>query len=332
MLYARQILKSRKLPRPVICVGNLTVGGTGKTPIVAYLALRLKECGLNPVVLSRGYRGRRIRSTFLVSDGSAVVGNPTNCGDEPYLLARKLEGIIVAVGKNRFKAGQAVGMKTQDPVFIMDDGYQHLKLERDLDLLLIDGSRSLNSEALLPLGTLREPLSAMARADAILITRQHLISDLPGLVKQIRRWNPTAPIFPFSQEIEEVYSLESQQRIPLSELRGQKVVVLAAIGHPEQFLYDIERTGMDVQDRFLFPDHHNFSREELATVLNRCQQLGAVGVITTEKDAVRLEKLEIEKDRIFVLSIKVVTRDPATFLNWVLQKLAKANTGKKQKK
>jgi len=323
LLYDHDILRSRKLPYPVICVGNLTFGGTGKTPLVAYLAVRLKESGYTPAVLSRGYKRKLGSSALLVSDGNQVLGTPKTCGDEPYLLARKLEGIVVAVGKNRFKAGQAVGKQPGRPVFILDDGFQHLKLDRNLDLLLIDGSRPLKNEALMPVGKLREPLSAMARADAIIVTREHLIADLPELVREIRGWNPTAPIFPFSHEIDEVYDLKNQMRRSLSEFRGQRMIALAAIGNPTQFLKDLELTGISVQDRFLYRDHHPFSQLELENVLKRCQESSAMGVITTQKDAVRLQGLRFEKDQVFVISIKAKTRDPASFLNWVLQNLEK---------
>ena len=322
-IYQRGILKSRRLPHPVICVGNLTVGGTGKTPLVAYLAVRLKEAGLAPAILSRGYKGKPGHSPSIVSDGSKVLGTPENCGDEPYLLARKLEGVIVAVGKDRFEAGQLVGKQSRDTVFILDDGFQHLKLHRDLDLLLVDGSRSLKGEALLPAGRLREPRSAMARADAILVTRDHLIHDLKGLVEEIRLWNPTAPIFPFSHEIDEVYELASQKRFSLSDFRGKKVIALAAIGNPKQFLNDLVLAGIDLEDQFLYPDHHRFSQMELSKALKRCQQRSAACVLTTEKDAVRLQRLEFEEGQIFVVSIKAKTRDQATFVNWVLQKLNK---------
>ncbi|MGW8179589.1 MAG: tetraacyldisaccharide 4'-kinase, partial [bacterium] len=206
-LYKRGLLRSKKLRHPVVCIGNLTLGGTGKTPLVAYLAIRLRESGFAPVILSRGYKGKLGSTVMLVSDGKQISGTPELCGDEPYLLAQKLEGVVVAVGKDRFKAGQAVADQPEGTIFLLDDGFQHWKLQRQLDLLVIDGSCSLKKEALLPAGRLREPLSAMARADAIVVTREHLSPDLKALLKEIRVWNPTAPVFPFSHEFDAILDL-----------------------------------------------------------------------------------------------------------------------------
>ena len=321
LLYRYDILKTRRLPHPVISVGNLTIGGTGKTPLVAYLALRLKEAGYSPVILSRGYKRKPGIKPLLVSDGSQILSSPETCGDEPYLLAQKLEGVVLAVGKNRWRAGQSLSTLPGRLVYILDDGYQHLKLARDLDLLLIDGTQPLESQALLPAGRLREPLSAMQRADAIVVTREHLAPDLSKLVQEIRGRNPAIPIFPFSHEIDEIYDLASGERLYRTDLRGKGVVALAAIGNPVQFLRDLDMAGITVLDSFLFRDHHRYSRKELERALKRCQELSATGIVTTEKDAVRLKGLNFEHDQVFAVSIKARTKDPASFLNWVLQRL-----------
>jgi tetraacyldisaccharide 4'-kinase len=322
-LYERKILKTNTLPYPAICVGNLTLGGTGKTPLVAHLAIRLREAGFTPAVLSRGYKGSLGSSALLISNGSEIFTGPETCGDEPYLLARKLEGVFVSVGKDRYQAGLKVGKLPGRPVFILDDGFQHFKLARNVDLLLIDGSRSLEHEALLPKGRLREPLSGIARADAVCITRAHLSPDLKQLVQEIRSRNPKAPIFPFSHEIEGIYDLVDRAHHSIRELRGGKVVALAAIGNPTQFLKDLSLAGIDVQDQILYPDHHPYSQQDLDQVLQRSEELKADCILTTEKDAVRLEGLRIKTGQVLVVSIKAKANDPATFLNWVVQKLEK---------
>lgn len=324
LLYRQDILKTRRLPHPVISVGNLTVGGTGKTPLVAYLALRLKEAGYTPIILSRGYKGKLGSTASLVSDGSQVLSTPETCGDEPYLLARTLEGVVVVVGKNRLKAGQSFSNQPGKPVYILDDGYQHLKLDRDLNLLLIDGTQPLEDQELLPAGRLREPLSAIRRADAVIITREHLTPNLPELAQIIRGWNPAIPIFPFSHEIDEIYDLGSRGHNYRSDFRGKGFVVLAAIGNPTQFLKDLEMAGITVLDSLLFRDHHHFSQKELGQALRRGQELSATGILTTEKDSVRLQGLCFGTDQIFVVSIKARTKDPASFLNWLLQKLVES--------
>ena len=204
--------------------------------------------------------------------------------------------------------------------------FQHLRLNRDVDLLLIDGSRVLEEEALLPKGRLREPLSAIARADAVVITREHLSPNLKQLVKEIRTWNLTAPIFPFSHEIDEIYDLQDGTRYPLSKLQGCEVVVLAGIGEPTQFLKDLQRAGIIVKDQILYPDHHNYSQAELDQALDRREKSKTSYVLTTEKDAVRLRGLESGLHRVLVVSIKAKARDPASFINWVLQKLEKSGT------
>jgi tetraacyldisaccharide 4'-kinase len=305
----------------VISVGNLTVGGTGKTPLVAFLATRLKELEYDPVVLGHGYTGTRRRPALIVSDGAGIKSKPAECGDEAYMLARKLVGIPVAAGKNRYRAGLLLSKETNRRVYLLDDGFQHMKLSRKADLLLIDGSRDLKQEALLPAGRLREPLTAMERADAILVTRAHLTDDLPQLVAEIRKFNTSAPVFPFSHEIDAVYDLVSQERFSPTDFRGQEVIALAALGSPSQFLQDLERAGVKVAERMLFRDHHRFSRTEIQAALERRRELGAAGIMTTEKDAVRLEHLEVEPSQVYVVSIKATTRDPATFMNWLVEKL-----------
>jgi tetraacyldisaccharide 4'-kinase len=289
--------------------------------LVAYIALRLSEAGFTPIVLSRGYKGKLGSSPLLVSDGSRILSTPETCGDEPFLLARKLEGVVVAVDKNRRRAGQSLSDQPGNPVYILDDGFQHIKLARDLDLLLIDGTESLEDQALLPAGRLREPLSAMRRADAIVITREHLAPNLTKLAKDIRSWNPAIPIFPFSHEIDEIYDLGLEQRSHRVDLRGKEVVALAAIGNPTQFLRDIEMAGINVLERCLFRDHHRFSQKDLDRALKLCQARSATGIVTTEKDAVRLQGLRFKEGQVFAVSIKATAKEPASFLNWLLQRL-----------
>jgi len=176
LLYTSGLKKSRCLKSPVISIGNITLGGTGKTPFTIYLAKKLKNEGFSPAVLSRGYRGSAEKMNLLVSNGRELLCSAEESGDEPRLMAEKLPGIMVAVGSNRFKSARLCHQEKspETNIFILDDGFQHIQLQRDLDIVLIDATNPFGGEMLVPSGILREPLSSLARADAFVITRCHL--------------------------------------------------------------------------------------------------------------------------------------------------------------
>lgn len=307
--YRKGILKARALDHPVISVGNLTVGGTGKTPWVAYLAEMLKKSGYQPVILSRGYRGKAEHSTLLVSNGRQILCEPEECGDEPYWLAQKLKGVPLAVGKNRYRAARQIQGPGERTVFVLDDGFQHLALKRDLNILIIDATDPFGGFRLLPRGRLREPLKAIERADLVVVTRSHYPFDQDEIELQVRERNAEAPLTYFYHDATGLYDLKSGRSFTPRDFMGKRVIALAAIGNPGIFLRDLAHYQIRVVTEFLFRDHHCFTQSEIDSVLGKCAELGTDGVVTTEKDAVRLQKLEFADNRIFALQIEVRAED-----------------------
>lgn len=323
LLYRRGLISRSRLRNPVISVGNLTVGGTGKTPFVAYLAGVLKQAGYQPVVLSRGYRGRAEHSTLVVSDGRNVLCDPAASGDEPFLLAGQLPGVRVAVGKNRHRSGTLVEQDADGKVIhILDDGFQHLQLERNLDILLVDATDPFGGGQLLPAGRLREPLAAMGRADLVVITRSHLLGEMDDPEAVIRRHNKLTPISYFYHDAVGVFDLKNRTQFRTRDFVGRRVVALAAIGNPGIFVQDLEHYQMDVRRRLLFPDHHPYSQRDLDRALESLEEHGAEALMTTEKDAVRLQGLEFGAGQIFVLKIEALPEDPAEYRKFLLDEVA----------
>lgn len=267
---------------PVVSVGNLTVGGTGKTPLAAWLVHRLRDLGRQPSVVSRGYRGTAGRGPLVVSDGSGQprVG-PERCGDEPYLLARALPGTVVIVGSDRVAAAERARSLGADAI-VLDDGFQHRRLARDLDLVLLDGSAPFGNGRLLPAGPLREPLSGLSRADVVLVTRMPPGERPTTIESAVRRHNASAPIL-----------TAGHRRVgfvtALGEPRGRPstAVAFAGIANPGAFLADLESEGVGVVAFHAFRDHHSFTTAEWNDLVRTARRHDA-GLVTTEKDLVRL--------------------------------------------
>ncbi len=325
-LYDKGVFRTRKLLRPVISVGNLTTGGTGKTPVVRFLAELLIDAGYRPSILSRGYRGRAESTGVLVSDGEQIYCGPEVAGDEPVLLSEQIPSALVAVGKNRWKSGKEIENQFESVVHLLDDGFQHIQLYRDLDLLLIDGTSPLERMELLPSGNLREPLDSIRRAHAVLLTRSHLIGNagVRQFEEAIKGWNPCAPVFSFHHQVSDPIEVTRGTRITLSGLQDQPVAALAAIGNPEQFLADLERLTVHVKEKLIFRDHHRFSQDDLDHILAICEKENLKSVITTEKDAVRLRQLPLPRNRFYALPIVARSRDEATFKAWLLERVSRA--------
>lgn len=289
-LYRSGILHSHRLPHPVVSVGNLTAGGTGKTPLVMYFAQTLKQAGFQPAILTRGYKGAAEATGGLATDGSRILLHQDQCGDEAYLMAGKLEGVPIAVGRSRFESARLVPGFGVNPklVFLLDDGYQHLQLERELNVLVLDATDPFGGGKLLPGGRLREPLSALARADLVLVTRAHLPFDQDALETEIRLRNRLAKISYFYHDAVGLIELGTHRVFPLQHLFQKKVVALSGIGNPGVFLKDLAHYQMKVVRSFSFKDHHRFTPAELEAVERAGRSFGAQAIVTTEKDAVRL--------------------------------------------
>ncbi len=269
-LYDSGVLGVRRLNHPVISVGNLTIGGTGKTPLVIELARRLSDAGHRPVILSRGY-WRRSRGVVVVSRGRGPEVDWSVSGDEPQLMAIRLPGVAVVVGNDRYAAGRRAEQEGLGDLFLLDDGFQHRKLHRDVDLVAIDPAEWAGPDTLLPTGRWREPRSAIRRATAACVQRG--LGDLGEEVD--------APVPAFDVDTVVDGFVRDGELYPVDHLAGCRVTGFAGIAKPERFFRTLERLGVEVVERRAFPDHHRFAKKDL-------ERLGGDVQITTEKDAIRL--------------------------------------------
>jgi len=290
-LYARGLLTQHTLPCRVISIGNLTVGGTGKTPVVIALASALRDRGRRVGVVSRGYKRSSADEIVDVSDEQAVRGNPNETGDEPWLIAQRCPGVPVAVGADRPSVGRHLIGRYHVDTLIMDDGYQHLALRRDTNILVLDAGAPFGSGYLLPRGRLREPLSAMMRATAVLVTRASQSGPLDELKAAVRAVAPSVPIWVTDFAPSALVQVGGSSTVDPSALKGERVLAVSGIGQPESFRRLLEAAGAVVADHCVFPDHHAYSREDVQKVRQAAERTGAVRVVTTEKDAVKLAPL-----------------------------------------
>lgn len=265
--YAARPDLRRRLRRPVISVGNLAVGGRGKTPLASAIARILRDAGERPAILSRGYGRRRpCDGVVVVRDPWGIRADLARSGDEPLMLARQLPGVSVLACADRYLAGRFAEHHLDATVHILDDGFQHLQLERDVDLVVL-GREDIERPVTLPAGRLREPLDTLIAADAVLTSDPDVVVDVDGLdipVFGIRRSGPAAPP------------------------DAGAVLAVAGIASPERFFQDLRRAGWNVVETVSFRDHHSYSRRDVAALAARAEAAGAERIVTTEKDFVRL--------------------------------------------
>lgn len=285
--YRRGWLKTRDLNRPVVSVGNLTAGGTGKTPLVVYLAERLLNRGWNPVILTRGYGRRRGVDMIVLAPGPERKAAAREVGDEPALLARALPRVPIVVCADRYRAGQVAEESFPVDVHLLDDGFQHWGLARDVDVVALDVTQEFSDWALLPAGRQREPCTALARAHLVVLTRTEL-RDPRAHHDRVRRLNPQASIFLSTTSLRGFVDVRSGGPFPVQELRGQPLCAFCGIGNPSAFFADVRRWGFSAVAEVAFPDHHVYSAEDLRCLTQRARRAGAVALLTTEKDALNL--------------------------------------------
>ncbi|MCX7013588.1 MAG: tetraacyldisaccharide 4'-kinase [Candidatus Sumerlaeota bacterium] len=288
--YRAGLLRSRSLSRPVVCVGNLTMGGTGKTPIAADMAQILQTFGHRPAVVSRGYRANRPRDEIVVvSEGRGPIVPPGLAGDEPYLLASLLSGIPVVIGADRWRAGRTAIERLGATIVVLDDGFQHLRLRRDFDLVALDASQDPASMRLLPRGPMREDYRALGRASAIALTRVERSRHADAWRTIAERWGGGAPVFPVRfVPVALVADCGRGPLLALDELRERRTLVLSAIARPERFRRMVESLGAAVRAEKAFPDHHRYTAEDMKEIRSLAARRGASWIVTTDKDAVKL--------------------------------------------
>ncbi len=304
-LYARGIYKTHSLPCKVVSVGNITVGGTGKTPFVSLLSEMIKARGHRVAVLSRGYGGTFRGPFSLVSDGRRILMDPQRAGDEPYLLAEKLEGVPVIVGKERWLSGTYAVNHFETKVVILDDGFQHLSLKRDLNFLLIDSSSPFGNGYLIPRGMLREPLGQLSRADAIILTKvgeSDNVNNLKQILMKIAEGRPCFQVDYIAGEIR-CYN-DKKQSWPTEYLKRKKVLAFSGLAKPESFRRALWSLGADIVKVETFPDHHWYDQKDAEELWVKAAKLGADALVTTEKDSVRIQNLTLGAIPLWVLSIR----------------------------
>lgn len=319
-LFEKRVARVHSLGCLVVSVGNLTVGGTGKTPVVEIFARALTRGGRRVAILSRGYKSlprpwhERLTDRFkpyeertpprVVSDGRSLLLDSEVAGDEPFMLASNLKNVVVLVDKDRVKSGLFAIRKFGVDTLLLDDGFQYLRLKERLDILLVDREAPFGNRHMLPRGMLREPPEHLKRANIIFITKCDG-SDLTELKKELRRYNRHAEFIECSHHpvhLEEVYT---QERQPLSFLKDMRVGALSGIARPESFEEGLKKLGAEILYSRQHADHHRFTVPELQSMFQRTKSRGGRVIITTEKDAVRLPRLETRPLPVYFLRVEI---------------------------
>ncbi len=308
--YTWGLFKGKRLPGFVMSIGNITVGGTGKTPAVLMLAEWARKQNYRVAVLSRGYKGRFEGDVLEVSDGKSVKARPSESGDEPYMMARRLENIPVIVSKSRLLAGQYAHEKFQSDFFLLDDGFQHLGLHRDLDVVLLDSHNPFGNGYVLPYGRLREPISALKRANVFVITRSVDDSSYEKLATKLHEKFPGKPVFR-SKHIPRSFVLpdSSVSTNDVSILKDKRVVAFSGIANSRPFVQTLQQIGTEVVEFRDFGDHHVYSLDELEGLIRLSESVRADYMVTTEKDWVKMESMGIHKENIGYLTIEFQIMD-----------------------
>ncbi len=303
-LFRKHISKQARLGLLVVSVGNITVGGTGKTPVVELLARTLTQRGRKVAILTRGYKSADLDKPQewkdkdgnpvenlpkIASDGVTRYLSPLYSGDEPFMLAKNLDGVAVLVDKNRIKSGIFAIEQLGCDTLLLDDGMQYLKLGHELDIVLVDCGAPFGTGSMLPRGTLREPKSSLARASYIVLTKCGG-NPQDELIAKIRKYNRVAEIIVSDHGPKYLENVFTGERLPLEALQGKWVACLSGIARPESFENSLRRLGANVEICKRFPDHHWFDQEELLQFYDRCADRAMDMIVTTEKDAVRLER------------------------------------------
>ena len=330
IFYLRGIFSQKRLSCRVISIGNITVGGTGKTPMTIYLAGMLTGLGYKVVVVSRGYRGRVEKKGGIVSNGREILMGPDSSGDEPFMMAARLNNVPVIVGQNRYNTGQLAIRNFNPDIILLDDGFQHRKLFRDIDLLLLDSRRPFGNFHLIPRGVLREPAVSIKRADAFILTRSS--SDNTGTRDTISAVSNNQPVFEayntfyfFKVEKGGVSTrsadFKNEPSSDFSCMAGEKVVAFSGIAGNSHFRNTLEEFKCDLLEFFDFPDHYRYTAGDMKRISKSVRDRRAELVMTTEKDFTRMDgKFNFPVD-IIVVGVKMCLTDENSFKEFILSKI-----------
>jgi len=339
-LYRRRILRPQELGCPVVSVGNLTVGGTGKTPVAEMLARELQRRGRRVAILSRGYKSvprpfmQRLRNKLfkhldlfpprIVSDGREVLLDSRRAGDEPHMLAKNLPGVCVLVDKDRVKSGLHALRHFDSDILLLDDGLQYQRLRHGIDVVLIDRQSPFGNERLLPRGTLREPPANLSRASYIIVTKSGPEPD-EALLARLRTLNRTAAIIECSHAPRHWEDLKTGVKFPLGHLRGRHVGALSGIARPESFEEGVRQLGAVVDISKAFADHHRFTKKEILRFLEWCDRRSLDALVTTEKDAVRFPDIDQPQVPMLFLRVEIEILRGGSHWEELLSRLAAAS-------
>ncbi len=291
-LYASGLLQKRTLDAPVVSIGNITMGGTGKTPLVIHVAQILEKQGFRPAILSRGYGRSNPNRSWIISPGDKIALPAGILGDEPALIRRRVPSAHMGISPNRFQAGSVLAKQPGKVAFVLDDGFQHLRLHRDLDVVIIDGGQPLASNRVFPRGTLREPLSQLRRCHMIVINDPCEEGRYEAVVEEIRHVHSRAPVFRCRQKIRSFIPFSAWQDgaadagSPLAAVK--RAYLVAALGNPQRFERDIRGMGISVQGKNFFRDHYRLEPGDWTRCSAEARARHAEAIIITEKDAVKI--------------------------------------------
>jgi tetraacyldisaccharide 4'-kinase len=314
--YAKGWLTTRILPRPVVSVGNLTVGGTGKTPMTLYLAGLIKQMGYRVAIVSRGYKGDSRRTPLVVGNGRAVACDVRRSGDEPFLMASLLKDVPVVVGRDRYAAGNLAIRHFSPDILLLDDAFQHLKLHRDLNLLLLDAGRPFGNNNLAPRGTLREPSSALRRSDAVVFTRWNpQLADRTALLLKDKMTfhaihEPVVRLVLPAESAGQHLGSHGEIGIDISILRKQSLFGFSGLADNNSFKDSILKTGATLKGMLGFEDHHWFTQADLSAIISAARKSEADCLVTTDKDYVRLNQTWKWPLPLIVLGVAIRVADP----------------------
>lgn len=303
MAFDHAWLTTRELSCPVISVGNLTVGGTGKTPMVIYLAEKIQKMGFKPAILSRGYR-RKGKGTIVVSDGRKPPLDYTVSGDEPILMAKRLPKIPIVVDEVRLRGGTHLVRKFDPDVIILDDGFQHRLLHRDIDIVLLDATSPFSGGMMLPAGRLREPPKSLYRADLVIFTRSTQETPTQKDLDLIKT-KTDAPILKSIHQPMEWVSLDGKRKLPISEPIATNPLLVSGIVRPDHFESMVRSLGITPAAHLTYPDHHRYGTKELDQIAGLYRTLKADAILTTEKDLIKWPPL-LKALKVWALRISMV--------------------------
>src|SRR3989338_9719501 len=292
LLYDLNLLKKYSIPAYVISIGNITCGGTGKTPFTIETAKYYMSLGYKVAIISRGYMAKikNVNNVVLVSDGNELLTEYEICGDEAYLIAKKIPKCIVLVSKNRIE-GCKSAIKLGAEIILLDDGYQYLKLNRNKNILLLDSYKPFDNGYLLPLGKLRELPNSIKRATGIILTNTDRKTINEKDLLTINKHKKNIPVYKIGYQVQELISLNTKQILNINSLKGTKTIAFSGIGNPESFIELLQRHQINVVDNISFSDHYNYGYNDILRVIETAQKHKIENIITTEKDAVKIEEL-----------------------------------------